>query len=67
MGPTGARTFTLRHWSGNTYVYDLSGENAPPGSIARVDFMPDASGVSASLTMDYYNEDLAHGTFTRTR
>ena len=66
MGPTGARTFTLRHWSGNTYVYDLSGENAPPGSIARVDFKPDASGVSASLTMDYYAEDIAHGTFTRT-
>lgn len=67
MGPTGARAFTLRHWSGNTYVYDLSGENAPQGSIARIDFTPDASGVSASLTMDYYAEDITHGTFTRTR
>jgi CubicO group peptidase (beta-lactamase class C family) len=66
MGPAGARVFTLRHWSGNTYVYDLSGENAPPGSVARIDFKPDASGVSASLTMDYYDEDLAQGTFTRT-
>ena len=67
MGPTGARAFTLRHWSGNTYVYDLSGENAPQGSIARIDFTPDASGVAASLTMDYYAEDITHGTFTRAR
>jgi CubicO group peptidase (beta-lactamase class C family) len=66
MGPTGARTFTLRHWSGNTYVFDLSGENAPPGSVARVDFKPGTSGVSVGLTMDYYDEDLAHGAFTRT-
>jgi len=66
MGPTGAKVFPLRHWSGNTYVFDLSGENAPPGSLAKVDFMPDASGVSASLAMDYYAEDVTKGTFTRT-
>lgn len=66
MGPTGARVFSLRHWSGNTFVFDLSGENAPPGSVARVDFAPGASGVSGSLKMDYYDEDLTHGTFTRT-
>lgn len=66
MGPTGAKIFPMRHWSGNTYVFDLSGENAPPGSVARVDFKPDGSGVSASLTMDYYAEDVAGGTFTRT-
>ncbi len=65
MGPAGGRVFALRHWSGNTYVFDLSGENAPPGSVARVDFTPDASGVSASLTMDYYAEDIARGKFTR--
>lgn len=69
MGPTGAKIFPLLHWSGNTYVFDLSGENAPSGSIARVDFKPDvsnASGVSGSLTMDYYAEDIAGGTFKRT-
>ena len=66
MGPTGATVFPLRHWSGNTYVFDLSGENAPPGSLARVDFKPDASGVCASLAMDYYAEDVTKGTFTRT-
>jgi CubicO group peptidase (beta-lactamase class C family) len=66
MGPTGARIFPLRHWSGNTYVFDLSGENAPPGSMSRIDFKPDASGVSASLAMDYYAEDTTRGTFTRT-
>lgn len=67
MGPTGERVFPMRHWSGNTFVFDLSGENAPPGSVARADFKPDASGVSGSLTIDYYAEDLAGGTFTRTR
>ncbi len=66
MGPTGAKMFPLCHWSGNTYVFDLSGENAPPGSITKVDFKLDASGVSGSLTMDYYAEDIAGGTFTRT-
>ncbi|HET7835561.1 MAG TPA: serine hydrolase [Variovorax sp.] len=66
MGPTGAKSFPLRHWSGNSYVFDLSGENAPPGSVARVDFKPGASGVAGSLTMDYYAEDIARGTFTRT-
>ena len=69
MGPTGEKMFPLLHWSGNTYVFDLSGENAPPGSIARVDFKPDVSnayGVFGSLTMDYYAEDIAGGTFKRT-
>ena len=66
MGPKGAKIFPMRHWSGNTFVFDLSGENAPPGSVARVDFTPQGPGVSASLKMDYYDEDIAQGTFTRT-
>jgi CubicO group peptidase (beta-lactamase class C family) len=67
MGPTGARIYPMRHWDGNTYVFDLSGENAPPGSVARVDFTPDASGVSSSMTIDYYAEDFARGAFKRVR
>jgi CubicO group peptidase (beta-lactamase class C family) len=66
MGPTGAKVFPLRHWSGNTYVFDLSGENAPPGSISTIDFKPGAFGVSGSLAIEYYAEDLTRGTFTRT-
>lgn len=65
MGPTGARVFPLRHWSGNTFVFDLSGENAPPGSLARIDFQPGASGVSGSLVIDYYAEDSTRGSFVR--
>lgn len=65
MGPTGARIFPLRHWSGNTYVFDLSGEKAPHGSISRIDFKPGASGVSGSVAIEYYAEDIARGTFTR--
>lgn len=66
MGPTGARTFALRHWTGNTYVFEPSGENAPPGSISKIEFTPGVAGVSGSLTMEYYAEDTTHGTFVRT-
>lgn len=66
MGPTGARSFVLRHWSGNTYVFELQGENAPPGSISKIEFKPGVSGVSESLTMEYFAEDTTHGTFVRT-
>jgi hypothetical protein len=40
----------------------------PEGSLAglRVDFKPGTSGVSVGLTMDCYDEDLAHGAVTRT-
>jgi CubicO group peptidase (beta-lactamase class C family) len=66
MGPTATRIFPLRHWSGDTFVFDLSGENAPPGSVSRIDFDPNASSVANSMTLEYYAEDLAHGQFTRT-
>ena len=66
MGPVGARTFTLRHWNGNTFVFDLSGENAEPGSLSRIDFKPGVSGLSESLQIEYYAQDIARGVFTKT-
>lgn len=67
MGPGGIKTYALRHWSGNTFVFDLAGENAEPGSVSRIDFKPGASGVSESLQIEYYAEDIARGVFARTR
>ena len=66
MGPAGARTFALRHWNGNTFVFDLSGENAEPGSLSRIDFKPGVSGLSESLQIEYYAQDIARGVFTKT-
>jgi len=65
MGPGGIRAFPLRHWSGNTFVIDLSGENAEPGSVSKIDFTPGPSGLAASVQMEYYAQDLARGVFTR--
>jgi CubicO group peptidase (beta-lactamase class C family) len=65
MGPGGAKSFVLRHWSGNTFVIDLSGENAPPGSISRIDFKVGPSGRSESVQMEYFSQDIARGVFTR--
>ena len=67
MGPQRAKTFALRHWDGNTFVFDLAGENAATGSLSRVDFEPDASGESTRLRIEYFAEDLAHGLFQRSR
>lgn len=64
MGPTGAKTYALRHWSGNTFVFDLAGENAEVGSVSRIDFRPAAAGVPQGLQIEYYSEDLARGAFT---
>ena len=49
----------LRHWSGDQFVFDLAGENAPPGSVSAVQFGPDA------MQIEFYAEDLAHGRFDR--
>lgn len=65
MGPGGTKTYALRHWSGNTFVFDLTGENAEPGSISRVDFRPEPPGQFSSLQMEYFSLDRGRGVFTR--
>lgn len=56
LGPRGA--FTLNHWDGNVFTFDLLTENAPPGTISKAAF--DA----ARLTLEYYDSS-GKGTFTR--
>lgn len=48
----------LQHWDANTFTYPLTNENAPPGSIVKVDF------AGNTATLDYYDED-GLGKFTK--
>ncbi|HEY5853767.1 MAG TPA: serine hydrolase [Aldersonia sp.] len=57
LGP-GGQTFDLRHWDGNTFVFELSSENAPPGTVSQAEF--DGN----SLTLEYFDDD-GLGRFTR--
>ena len=52
----------LRHWSGDSFVFELQGENAPPGSVSAVRFAPDER---AYMQIEYYAEDLTRGRFDR--
>ncbi len=65
MGPDAKTSVALRHWSGNGFVFDLQGENAPPGSISKIDFVPAGPGAAGSLQIEFFSEDAAHGVFTR--
>ncbi|MBU3750956.1 MAG: serine hydrolase [Mycobacterium sp.] len=50
--------YPLRHWDGDVFVFDLGGENAPPGSVSKATFD------GARLTLEYFDSDKM-GTFTR--
>ncbi len=65
MGPGGAEVFALQHWSGNSFAFDLPKEGSAPGERSRIDFRPGASGLSESLQIEAYAEDLAEGVFTK--
>ncbi|MEV6429623.1 serine hydrolase [Nocardia sp. NPDC051463] len=57
LGPAG-RTYPLKHWDADTFVFTLSDENAPPGTISTAKFTAD------TLTLEYFDED-GLGTFER--
>ncbi|MFE3617976.1 DUF3471 domain-containing protein, partial [Streptomyces anulatus] len=57
IGPA-RREYPLRHWEGDTFAFDPSGENAPPGSVSSARF------ADGTLTIDYFDEN-GLGTFTR--
>jgi hypothetical protein len=50
LGPRG-QTFPLKHWEANTFTFELSNENAPPGTISKATFDGNA------LTLEYYDTD----------
>lgn len=60
-GP-GPMAFPLRHWSGDSFVFEPWNENNPSGSVAEVSFAPGSP--APTLTVDTWNEH-GLGTFTR--
>ncbi|WP_208111539.1 serine hydrolase [Enterovirga rhinocerotis] len=63
-GRDGAKLFRLRHWNGDTFAFDLDGEDAAPGSISTLTF-DRSEGKVASLRIEYFSEDAARGLFLR--
>lgn len=57
IGPAQQR-YPLRHWDGDTFAFEPTGENAPPGSVSSATF------TDGTLTLNYFDED-GLGTFTR--
>lgn len=62
-GPRG-KTFPLRHWDGDTFVFDLQGEDAAPGSVSTLVFKRER-GKAKSVQIEYFSEDIARGVFKR--
>jgi len=71
LGPTGATTFDITAWDGDTMAYAPTGENALPGSLSSVVFAR-SQGTVSSVTLSYLNQypHIAQpsglGVFTRT-
>jgi CubicO group peptidase (beta-lactamase class C family) len=63
IGP-GKTEHPLRHWDGNVFTYEPSGESANPGSMSKVTFKIDPAGRAASLAIEYY-EDSGWSRFAR--
>ena len=58
IGTTPLR-YTLRHWDGEEFAFELMGENAPRGSVSAVRFAP------GEMRIEYFGRDVAQGRFTR--
>lgn len=50
--------YRLKHWDGEVFVFDVTSENAPPGSVSKAVFDGDR------LTLEYFDSDKM-GSFTR--
>ncbi|MFC9874510.1 serine hydrolase [Nocardia salmonicida] len=57
IGPA-RQEYPLRHWEGDTFAFEPSGENAPPGSVSSARF------TDGRLTIDYFDEN-GLGTFAK--
>jgi CubicO group peptidase (beta-lactamase class C family) len=61
-GPAGM-SFGLRHWDGDTFVFEPRGENASEGSVSEVSFRV-GDGRAEAVTVEFWNE-AGLGTFAR--
>ncbi len=57
LGPR-PEVYPLKHWDGDLFTFDLTNENAPPGSTSTAKFSGDR------LQLEYFDQDRM-GTFTR--
>jgi CubicO group peptidase (beta-lactamase class C family) len=57
LGPR-SDSYQLKHWDGDEFVFDVTSENAPPGSVSKAVFDGDR------LTLEYFDSDTM-GTFIR--
>lgn len=57
LGPKN-QTFTLSHWDSDIFTFNLTNENAPPGTISKATF------AGNTLNLEYYDANKL-GTFTR--
>ncbi|MBS7699076.1 serine hydrolase [Chelatococcus sp. YT9] len=63
IGPQ-ARRHTLEHWDGSTFVFAISGENAPVGSLSAVEFVTNDRATAEKMVVEFLDED-GTGTFRR--
>lgn len=64
IGRDGAKTYGLRHWDGDSFVFGLEAEDPPSGSLSRLDFRR-SGGRARALQIEYFAEDRAKGVFER--
>nr|WP_296773815.1 serine hydrolase [Rhodococcus sp. (in: high G+C Gram-positive bacteria)] len=57
LGPTRS-SYELTHWDGDTFTFDLTGENAADGTVSKATFSGN------TVTLEYYDED-GLGRFTK--
>lgn len=63
LGPTGGFEIRLEPWNGDVFAFDVSGEEAPPGSRSSAAFT--RSGAAATAVTLAYFDRWGLGTFTR--
>lgn len=57
LGPK-RQAFALKHWDGDVFTFDITSENAPPGSVSKATFAGDR------LVLEYFDQERM-GTFLR--
>ena len=63
LGPTGGFEIDLEPWDGDVFAFEISGEEAPPGSRSSASFAM-AGGQAASVVLAYFDR-WGLGTFLR--
>lgn len=63
MGPLN-KEYPLAHWNGDIFLFGVSNENAPDGSISMLTFVRGPAGLANTLAIEFLDA-IGHSTFTR--